>query len=213
MGTSTGGVDLAVAENTGAMRAATLVVAGQTVTINQQSRPACAYTIDPGSYNPSSAGGTISVTVTTSAGCEWAVSGNPTWISANPASSVGTGSTAITVQSNSGAARLATLKIAGRDFVVQQASAPCTYLAGPTTRTVPYTRSTRGIDVFTQSHCPVSVTSGASWIFIHEAPTLGSGEIIFRVFENTDKKTRSAPITITGENFLHIVTIVQDGAP
>lgn len=210
-GAGSGRVDLTVAENTGAARSATLVVAGQTVTVSQQSRPACAYAINPSSYNPSSSGGTISVTVGTSAGCDWAVTGNPTWISASPATFSGNGTTTITVLSNSGAARSATLKIAGRDFVVQQASAPCTYLAGPTTRSVPYTRSTRGIDVFTQNHCPVSVTSGASWILIHEAPTLGSGEIIFRVFENTQKDKRSAPITITGDNFVHVVTVIQDG--
>ena len=212
-GTSNGRVEVTVAENTGAARSATFVVAGQTIAVSQQSRPVCAYAIDPGGYKPSSTGGTISVTVTTSAGCEWTVSGNPAWISASPASLSGSGTTTITVLSNTGAVRSATLTIAGRDFVVQQASAPCTYLAGPTSRSVPYTRSTREIGVITQAHCPVTATENASWIQIHSAPTFGSGEVVIRIAENTETDKRSSPITITGENFVHIVTVIQDGRP
>jgi hypothetical protein len=123
----------------------------------------------------------------------------------------GPGTTTITVQSNDGAARSATFKIAGRDFVVQQASAPCTYAAGRQSRTVPYTRSTREIGVVTQAHCPVSATESASWIEILSAPTFGSGEIVIRIDENKDEDDRSAPITITGENFVYAITVIQEG--
>jgi hypothetical protein len=208
-GTGSGRVQLSVAENTGAARSGTLVIAGQTVTVNQQSRP-CAYTISPSSYNPSSTGGNISVTVTTTAGCEWSVTGSPSWVSATPTTLAGTGTTTITVQSNSGAARSATFKIAGRDFVVQQASAPCTYTHGPTSRTVPYTRSTREIGVNTQAHCPVSATKSVSWIEILYAPTFGSGEVGIRIYENKGDK-RTGTVTVTGENFIHTVTIIQEG--
>jgi hypothetical protein len=210
-GTGSGGVQLSVAENTGAARSGTLAIAGQTVTVNQQSRPACAYTISPSSYSPSSTGGTISVTVTTPAECEWTVTGNPAWLAANPASRTGTGSTTITAQSNGGAARSATFTIAGRDFVVQQASASCTYLTGRTSRTVPHTRQTREIGVVTQSHCPVTATESASWIEIVSAPSFGSGEIVIRIDENENEDKRSAPITITGENFSGTVTMIQEG--
>jgi hypothetical protein len=43
------------------------------------------------------------------------------------------------------------------------------------------------------------------------APTFGSGEITIRMDENTSDQPRSAPITITGENFLHTTTVIQDG--
>ena len=209
-GTGSGRVQLSVAENTAAARSGTLVIAGQTVTVNQQSRP-CAYTISPNSYNPSSTGGSISVTVTTTAGCEWTVTGNPAWVSANPTSGAGTGTTTITVQPNSGAARAATLKIAGRDFVVQQASAPCTYTHGPTSRTIPASpTTTREIGVNTQAHCPVTATVSVSWIEILYAPTFGSGEVGIRIYENKGDK-RSGTVTVTGENFVHTVTITQEG--
>ena len=209
--TGSGRVELAVAENTAGARTATLLIAGQTVTLNQQSRPSCAYTISPNTYSISSESGSVGVTVTTASNCEWTVTGSPAWISANPNKLTGAGTTTITVQSNAGAARSATFRIAGRDFVVQQASAPCTYLAGPPTREVPYTRSTREIGVITQSHCPLSATENASWIEIASAPTIGSGEIIIRVDENTSREERSAPITITGDNFFYVVTVIQDG--
>ena len=211
-GTGSGRVQLSVAENTGAARSETVVIAGQTVTIGQQGPP-CAYTISPGTYSASSTGGTASVAVSTSAGCQWTVAGNPAWVTANPATGAGGGSTTITVQSNSGAARSATFQIAARDFVVQQASAPCTYANGVPVREVPYTRSTREIGVVTQAHCPVAVTESASWIFIESAPTLGSGEILIRISENTSTDSRSAPITITGENYFSSVTVLQAGKP
>lgn len=210
-GSGSGRVELTVRENTAAERSGTVTIAGHTVTVNQQSRPPCAYTINPGSYTPSASGGTVSVTVTTAAGCEWTVAGNPAWVSADPARQTGSGTTTITVQPNTGAARSATFQIAGRDFVVQQASAPCTYAAGNPVRTAPSTRWTREIGVITQPHCPVAATEDTSWIRIESAPTFGTGEIVVRIDENTSKQERSAPITITGENFTFVVTIVQEG--
>ena len=210
-GTGSGRVQLSVAENTGATRSGTLVIAGQTVTVNQQSRPACAYTINPGSYNPSSTGGSIAVAVTTTADCDWAVTGNPAWVSASPSSATGGGTTTITVQSNSGAARSATFKIAGRDFAVQQASAPCTYLSGPTSRTIPaYPTTTREIGITTQAHCPVAAAVSVPWLEIIYAPTFGSGEIGIRIYENTGEQ-RSGTVTVTGENFILVVTFIQVG--
>jgi hypothetical protein len=209
-GTGSGRVQLSVAENTAAARSGTLVIAGHTVTVNQQSRP-CAYTISPSSYNPSPPGGSISVTVTTTPGCEWTVAGNPAWVSPNPTSRAGTGATTITVEPNTGAARVATLKIADRDFVVQQASAPCTYTHGPTSRTIPaWPTTTREIGINTQAHCPVTATVSVSWIEILYAPTFGSGEVGIRIYENKGDK-RSGTVTVTGEKFIHAVTITQEG--
>ena len=210
-GTGSGRVQLSAAENTGSARSGTVVIANQTVTVNQQGRPPCAYTIDPGSYNPSSTGGTVSVKVTTTTACEWAVTGNPAWLSANPAGGTGNGATTITVQSNGGAARSVTLKIAGRDFSVQQAHAPCTYTTGPTTRRVPSRRSTRELGVNTQPHCPVAATESASWIEIVSAPAFGSGEVVIRMQENDSDDERSAIVTISGENFSRATTVIQEG--
>src|SRR5688572_1366758 len=67
-GTGSGRVQLSVAENTGAARSGTLVIAGQTVTVNQQSRPACTFQVAPTQFNdvPFS-GSPLQVDVTTQA--------------------------------------------------------------------------------------------------------------------------------------------------
>jgi hypothetical protein len=212
-GTGSGSVQLSVAGNPGGGRSGTLVIAGKTVKVSQKGRPACAYTIDSTSYGPLSTGGTTSVSVTTIAGCDWTVSGYPAWVSASPTSGSGSGTTTISVQPNDGAARSATFKIATRDFDVQQASAPCTYTSGPTTRTVPYTQSTREIGVNTQAHCPVSATKNKSWIKILSAPKFGSGEIVIRMDENSSENSRTGTVTVTGENFTLVVTVIQEGRP
>ena len=210
-GTGSGRVQLSVDANTGSARSGTLLVAGESVTVNQQSRPACSFTISPGSYNPSSTGGTVSVTVATLAGCAWTVSGTPAWVSATPNSQTGAGTVVVTVQPNLGAVRSTTFKIAGRDFVVQQASAPCTYLTGATSQSVSDRKSTLKIAVTTQSHCPVSVTENASWLAIASAPSSGSGEIAIRIDDNTKGEPRSATVTMTGANFSRVFTIIQEG--
>jgi hypothetical protein len=94
---------------------------------------------------------------------------------------------------------------------VQQASAPCTYTHGPTSRTVPaWPTTTREIGINTQAHCPVTATESVSWIEILYAPTFGSGEVGIRIYENKGDK-RSGTVTVTGENFVHTVTITQEG--
>jgi hypothetical protein len=210
--TGNGRVELTVAENIAAARSVTVAVAGQPVKIDQQSRPACAYTLlGPTTFTPSSNGGTVWITVSTAAGCEWVVTGHPSWVSVSPTAAVGSGPTTITVQPNSGAARAVSFKIAGKDFVVQQGGAPCTYLAGNAVREYSHQKTTAEIDVVTQPHCPVSASESASWIRILSAPTFGSGEIVIRIDENSDEDRRSAPITITGQNFTYIVTVIQRG--
>ncbi len=210
-GTGSGRVQLSAAENTGSARSGTLVVAGRTITVNQQGRPVCAYTINPSSYSPSFTGGTISVAVTTTAGCQWTVTGSPAWVTANPGSGNGSGTATLSVQSNGGTARSATFQIAGRNFVVQQASAPCTYTTGPTSITVPSSRTTREIAISTQAHCPVAATENTSWIEILSAPAFGSGEVVIRMDRNNDDDKRSATVTINGQNFTRTFTVTQDG--
>ena len=60
--TGSGRVNLPVAENTSSARSGTLLIAGQTVTLNQQSRPACGYTISANSYSIASEGGSVEIT-------------------------------------------------------------------------------------------------------------------------------------------------------
>lgn len=86
------------------------------------SQPTCNYSISPAARSFSSSGGTGSVTVTTTAGCNWSISGVPAWITIVSGNG-GTGSGAVNftvAANNSTASRSANLTIAGRTFSVSQ---------------------------------------------------------------------------------------------
>jgi uncharacterized protein (TIGR03437 family) len=106
------------------------------------SGPSCTYTVSPLSFPatvPSSAN--LIASVQTASGCAWAVQGLPAWIvfSGNAVNS-GPGPVTLVTLINIGAARSATVSIAGFSVVVSQAGAPAltsgtvangaTYIAG-----------------------------------------------------------------------------------
>jgi hypothetical protein len=121
-GTGNGNVQLDIQPNSGAARSGTATVAGQMVTVNQES--GCSVSIAPAGQAVGVAGGTGSFTVTAPAGCPWtAVSNNPEWLTVTSGAS---GSGAGIVQFNavanaSGAARTGTITVSGQTFTVTQA--------------------------------------------------------------------------------------------
>jgi hypothetical protein len=86
------------------------------------STAACTFSLSASSANFPASGGNGSVTITTTAGCAWNVSGIPTWISnVSPASGTGTTAITFTVAPNqSDVSRSATLTIGGESFTVNQ---------------------------------------------------------------------------------------------
>ncbi len=82
----------------------------------------CSYSLSANSINFPASGGNGSVTLTTTTGCAWNVSGIPGWIS-NVSPANGTGTTAITYSVNpnfSGTPRSATLTIGDQSYTVNQ---------------------------------------------------------------------------------------------
>ena len=183
-----------------------------TVTLTQQSRPACGYTISPNSYGVSSEGGSVDVTVSTTSGCEWTVTGSPAWVSANPNKLTGAGTTTITVQTNIGAARSTTVRIAGTRLC-RAASKRALHVSG---RTAHERRSLHTINPGDWRHHTITLPGIGERERVLDTDrfgrrTMGSGEIVIRVDENTSRDARSAPITITGDNFVYAVTVIQAG--
>jgi hypothetical protein len=121
-GTGSGTVAFAVGANAGALRTATLTIAGKTFTVTQDSPP-CTYSIRPGSASFPALGGTGTVTVTANySSCPWeAVSLAPSWLTVT-AGATGTGSGSVTyaLADNPGEPRSGELTIAGRSFTVTQ---------------------------------------------------------------------------------------------
>ncbi|MEP7011021.1 MAG: BACON domain-containing carbohydrate-binding protein [Acidobacteriota bacterium] len=128
-------VTISWAQNTSpSSRSASATIAGRSFLVNQAGAPpvCSSFSINPTGANPSSAGGSESVTITGSpSGClggNWSAAGNGSWITVSE--SGGTGSGTVTVfwaangipESRSGSAT-----IAGNSFAVNQAAG-----AGPT---------------------------------------------------------------------------------
>jgi hypothetical protein len=119
-GNGNGTVAFSAGANTGAARAGTLTIAGQTLTVNQAAD--CSYSINPSSASIKEGGGNgPAVHVTTAAGCSWTAVSNDSWITVmSGASDTGNGSVGFKVSKNVGAARTGTLTIAGQTFTVTQ---------------------------------------------------------------------------------------------
>jgi uncharacterized protein (TIGR03437 family) len=88
--------------------------------------PLCTYSVLPATLQAPAGGGNLVVNVQTTASCSWTVSGLPSWITVSPGATSRTGASPITltVVANAGAARTATLSIAGVSVQVTQGSIP-----------------------------------------------------------------------------------------
>jgi hypothetical protein len=81
----------------------------------------CNYALSSGgqAFPPAGGNGTLGVTVP--AGCDWTLSGAPSWVTiSGAANGIGNGSVNYQVQANSGADRSATMTVAGISFTVEQ---------------------------------------------------------------------------------------------
>ena len=195
--------------NAGAARTAAIVVAGQSVTIEQRAATICTFTVTPNVFKAPAEGGSVSVSLSSPAGCEWTVKDKPSWVAVSSTSGTGSATLSITAAPNSGAARTAVLIVGGRELRIEQAQAPCTYTVTPDRFETSYKKQDRKIDIATQSQCQWSATSSASWVRVSSEPRTGSRELDVKIEENSSSNARTAVVTITGQNFTKVVTIAQ----
>jgi hypothetical protein len=113
----------------------------------------------------------------------------------------------LAVQPNTGAARTATLTIAGQLFQVNQGGT-CTYVINPATYAATAAAGSIDVTVTTTSGCAWSTTNAAGWVSVTGGSGTGSGKLTVTVQANTGN-TRSATLTIAGQPF----TITQQAAP
>jgi hypothetical protein len=121
-GSGNGTVGFLVLPNLGAARSDTLLIAGQTFTVNQAAvLPTCSYTLSASGATVPLTGGTGSFNVTAPAGCSWTAVTGASWITINSgASGTGNGTVAFTAAANPGASRSDTIVVAGQTFTVTQ---------------------------------------------------------------------------------------------
>ena len=200
-------VELTVAANAGGARSAAITIAGQTVTVNQEARPPCTYSIDDGARSFPAAGGEGRVRVTTQSGCAWTVSGAPSWIDVGGGQRTGNGDVRYTVEANTAASsRSATLTIAGRSHrVTQDAAAPsCTFDVEPASAGMSAAGGNGQFSVETSAGCEWTASSDAAWAVVNTPGGTGPGQVTYRVEANAASSQRTARITVNGRT--HTVT-------
>ncbi|MCU1350464.1 MAG: uncharacterized protein JWO56_3494, partial [Acidobacteria bacterium] len=120
-GSGNGSVTFTVAANSGGPRRGHLTVAGNIVTVDQETG-ICTYSIQPGSTSYNATGGSGQVAVSSPTGCAWSAASNAPWITITSTTTPsGNGTVNYTVAPNGGSAtRSGTLTIAGQTFTVTQ---------------------------------------------------------------------------------------------
>ena len=121
-GTGNGTVNYSVDANGGSSsRTGMITAAGRTFTITQAPAPSCTYSISPTSRAFDQNGGTGTVSVSTTAGCNWSTTANSAWIQiTSGASGTGSGTVGYRVDANPGGARTGSMTIADHPFTVIQ---------------------------------------------------------------------------------------------
>ncbi len=163
----------------------------------------CTYSVANTAIHVSGAGGAAPIAVTTWPACIWSVAGLPDWIS-GPASGKGAAVAPLTVTANSGAARSATVAVAGTSVSVTQ-DAACTYSVRTLSDGFSLAGGTATIQVTAGSGCPWSASSSVDWVTF-SGPASGAGDGSVTIQAAPDAGTaRSGVITIAG----HPVTISE----
>lgn len=205
-------LDVRVLANNGPARSASVIVAGQTVTVEQRAAVICSFSFTPAIAKAPPSGGVVSVSLGSPTGCAWAVAGVPNWLTVSPLNGNGPATLKVTATPNSGADRAAVLTISGQELRVEQARLPpCTYTVTPDQKTVSKRKQTVKFEIATLSHCEWSAASSATWADVSSAPRTASGTLEVKVDDNARANTRTAVITISGQTFSKDVTIKQWG--
>ncbi|NCC24338.1 MAG: hypothetical protein EOM25_03920 [Deltaproteobacteria bacterium] len=212
-GQGSGTVVLTAAPNVGVARNGQAVVAGETVSVNQDGQGPCAYTLQPTGANMVAEGGDGTVTVTASRpDCQWTAASEVRWITIlSGAQGTGSGQVAYRVDPNDlDQIRTGTMTVVDQTFtVIQEASAPqCTFTIDPTELTFEAGGGNGTVQI-TASHedCSWAAVSAAEWVRIVEPSSgEGSGRIGFMVEANQGRERRTS-LTVAGR----IVSIVQSG--
>jgi len=193
-------VEFTVASNSGPARSTTVAVANQSFTINQAS--GCQYQLNPLAGTFASAGGSGSIAVNSTAGCDWTADSDADWLTmASARAGSGAGSVQINVAANTGPQRTGNVRIANQRFVATQASG-CQFQLNPTAWTFATAGGPGSISVSTVPGCDWTAGSDADWLAITSSRTgSGPGTVQINVIANGGPQ-RSANVQIANQRFV-----------
>ncbi|KJU86983.1 protein containing DUF1566 [Candidatus Magnetobacterium bavaricum] len=158
-------------------------------------------------------GGSDSVNVTASSGCQWTATSGASWITISSGSTgTGNGTINYTVAPNTIAfKRTGTITIAGKTFMVTQDALDCSsYTITPTSKNFTYNGGSDTVSVTVGTGCNWTAKSNVSWITIPSGTSgIGNGTVSYSVTPNSGTTQRTGTMTIAGKAF----TITQDAKP
>jgi uncharacterized repeat protein (TIGR03803 family) len=166
----------------------------------------CAFSINPTNAPFAAAGGSATVSVTTSDSCPWTAVSNDSFITITSGDSgSGNGTVHYSVAANTNSSeQVGTMTIADETFTVTEAAAAaggCTFTVSPTTITLTSKGGSKSVSVKTKG-------AGCAWTAVSNDPFItitggsngtASGKVTFTVAGNTNETALSGTMTIAGE--------------
>src|SRR5262249_20951950 len=136
-------------QNAGAARTGTVVVAGQIFTLMQDS--GCVYNLSPSAQVLPETGGSGLTSVSANTGCQWTVTSNDSWLTANGTGN-GNGTFNYSASAFAGGTRTGTISVADKTLTVIQTSG-CEYAISPTSQNIDAFGSPSPVSLFTRPSC------------------------------------------------------------
>ena len=201
-----GSVQFTVAANADpGSRTAGVLVNDRRLVIVQEGRP-CEFDLSSDRESVPATGGRLTIRVRASAGgCAWTASADESWLAiVGGREGRGDGTVVVDVAPATGAARTATLTIAGLTVRIVQTSSPappgaCTVSLAPAAITESAAGGTTVIDVETPGDCSWSAVAESPWIAVTGAASgAGRGQVRVTVAANPGP-ARAAGVAIGGQ--------------
>ncbi len=164
----------------------------------------CDFSIDHTNAAFTAAGGSDSVSVTTSNGCAWTASTTNSWITITAGSSgTGNGTVSYSVAANASSSVLTgTVTIAGQRFTVTEGGIACTFLIDPTNGVFTAAGGVGGVSVTAPNGCAWTAISNSGFITITAGSSgSGNGSVSYSVATNANATIQTGTMTIAGQTF------------
>ncbi len=159
----------------------------------------CTYTLSATSGSVGAAGGTVTATLTAGSGCQWTVTGAPTWLTLSASAGVGGATLGFTAAPNAtSSSRTASLTVGGKAYTLTQAAGTCGFLLSPGSATVGGNGGNGTLALTTSTGCRWTAVTSASWLTLATTAGTGSATISFTAAKNQTGTTRSATVQAGG---------------
>jgi hypothetical protein len=210
-GTGSGSIKYSIAPNTSAQpRTGTIAVGGQPHLISQDAQGACSYALSASSTTFGSAGGSGTVTISTSSSCGWTMTSGDAWIViAGGASGQGSGTAAFNVSANAGAAsRTGLIHVADQTVSITQSAAGCSYTVTPQSAAFGSEGGQGAISVSAPSGCTWTAATSDPWISVVQgASGTADGTVTYAVAKQTTADARNGVVHVADVD----VRVIQSG--